>query len=333
MSSVPVNLERDITERDARPHESPSQYGSLVITPEQAADAINERFGLHPGFRTLHAKGTLCRGTFTATDEASGLTRAAHMQGPPVDVTARFSNGSGDPGAPDYDLDVRGMATTFHLADGSRTDIVAQTSPRFPVRSAEAFIELVRAGEPGLARLWRLPAFLLRHPGALPALRAAPEATRPPPSYAACGYYAIHAYRWVDSRGGSRHVRYRWVAQASDAAISRREARERGPDYLQAELRERLAREPARFTLQLQLAADGDPVDDPVAAWPDERQIVVAGTLELADAASGPADADGDALVFDPARVTDGIELSDDPILRFRPQAYSVSHQRRTSAP
>jgi hypothetical protein len=29
--------------------------------------------------------------------------------------------------------------------------------------------------------------------------------------------------------------------------------------------------------------------------------------------------------------MTDGIELSDDPILRFRPQAYSVSVARRSA--
>jgi catalase len=34
-------------------------------------------------------------------------------------------------------------------------------------------------------------------------------------------------------------------------------------------------------------------------------------------------------LVFDPVRVTDGIELSDDPILRFRSPAYRVSVERR----
>jgi catalase len=37
-----------------------------------------------------------------------------------------------------------------------------------------------------------------------------------------------------------------------------------------------------------------------------------------------------DVLVFDPTRVTDGIELSDDPILRFRPHAYAESVLRRT---
>jgi catalase len=35
-------------------------------------------------------------------------------------------------------------------------------------------------------------------------------------------------------------------------------------------------------------------------------------------------------LVFDPTRVTDGIELSGDPILAFRTQAYGVSIARRT---
>ena len=33
--------------------------------------------------------------------------------------------------------------------------------------------------------------------------------------------------------------------------------------------------------------------------------------------------------VFDPSRVTDGIECSDDPVLRFRPRAYSESIRRR----
>ena len=34
-------------------------------------------------------------------------------------------------------------------------------------------------------------------------------------------------------------------------------------------------------------------------------------------------------LGFDPVRVTDGIELSDDPILQYRSAAYSVSVARR----
>lgn len=82
---------------------------------------------------------------------------------------------------------------------------------------------------------------------------------------------------------------------------------------LRAELTERLTRGPARFELQIQIAGDTDPTDDPTALWPDERETVNAG-----------------ALVFDPTRVTAGIELSDDPILHFRSRAYSVSVERRS---
>jgi catalase len=77
------------------------------------------------------------------------------------------------------------------------------------------------------------------------------------------------------------------------------------------------------------IAGDGDPVDDSTAAWPDERERVEVGRLELA----GPdpeRERGGDILVFDPTRVTDGIELSGDPILRFRPEAYSASVVRRS---
>jgi catalase len=300
-----------------------------VVTPEQAVDAINERFGRHPGYRALHAKGTLCKGSFTAAPEAARLTRAAHFQGPPVDVTVRFSNGSGDPSWPDYTPAARGMATRFYLPDGSRTDLVALTAPRFPGRTPDDFVKLLRADKPGPARLLRLPAFLATHPRALGAALASAAALKPPPSYASCHYYAIHAFKWIDSGGGERYVRYRWLPEASDASISKKEAKKRGPDYLRREIRERLTREPVRFTLKLQLAMPEDRVDDPSAVWPDERETVVAGTLEVTGLEPG-GEAGDDGLVFDPTRVTDGIELSEDPVLRFRPRAYAVSLERRS---
>jgi catalase len=301
-----------------------------VITPEQAVDSINERFGRHPGHRALHAKGTFCKGQFTATPEAAKLTRAAHMQGTPVEATARVSNGAGNPKTPDYAPDVRGLAVSFHLPDGSRTDIVSQTAPRFPVRSPDAFIDLVRSSEIGPAGLWKLPLFLARHPGALPSLRKNLPALRPPASYATRRYYAIHAYKWIAADGSERWVRYTWLPEGAEENLSTRDAKGGGRDYLQEEIAERLGRGPVRFTLQLQVAADGDPADDPMAVWPEDRETVAAGTLELTELAP-EAEAGGEIFVFDPVRVSDGIELSDDPILRFRPEAYSISIERRTA--
>jgi catalase len=95
-----------------------------MLTPEQAIEAINQRYGRHDGYRALHAKGTVCTGTSTATPDVARLTRAAHVQGQPVAVTVRFSNGSGDPQSRDDAPDVRGMATKFRL--GSVEVVVEQ---------------------------------------------------------------------------------------------------------------------------------------------------------------------------------------------------------------
>jgi len=302
-----------------------------VITPKAAVDAINARFGRHEGVRALHARGTLCAGTFAATPQAAALTRAAHMSGEPVPVTVRFSNGSGDPADPDYAPDVRGMATKFYLPDGTRTDIVAQTAPRFPVRTPDAFIAFVRAMAPGPGQLVRLPLFLARHPETVRALPASAAAVKPPVSYATCRFYAIHSFRWLDADGGARWVRYRWLPEAGVASLSGKEAKARGREYLQEELRERLAREPVRFVLEVQIAREGDRVNDPNAPWRDDRETVEAGTLELT-ALDTERERRGDVLVFDPVRVTDGIELSDDPVLRFRTDAYAESIERRSGA-
>lgn len=300
----------------------------MSVTPQQAVDAANEAFGRHPGRRALHAKGTLLTGTFTATPQAAALTRAAHMQGEPVRALVRVSNGAGDPDRPDYAPDVRGLAVKFDLPGGTQTDIVAQTAPRFPFRTPEAFVEFVRAQGPGAAIAWRFPAYLLRHPRMLGPLRVNAPALRPPASYATCHYYAIHAYRFLDAAGGSCYVRYTWVPEAGDARLGARAAKARGRDYLQEEIRERLSTGSVRFTLELQIAGAGDDVDDPASVWPADRERVRAGTLEITQA--GATREDGEApLVFDPVRITDGIELSDDPVLQFRPSAYSESVSRR----
>jgi catalase len=298
---------------------------------EAVVDAINKLSGTHPGHRAAHAKGTLCSGSFLATPEAAAITRAAHMQGSPVPVTARFSNGGGDPGVPDYANEGRGLAVKLYLPDGTRTDMVALSLPAFFVRTPEDFLEFTRLRRPdpatGQPDMERLGEWLGKHPEAGAAIQAALSAPLPA-SYASIGYNGIHAFRWVNADGVARDVRFRWEPEGGVETLSQDEAREAGPDYLQEEIFTRL---PVAFRLVLQLAEPGDPVDDPTAAWPEERERVEVGRLEL----TGPEEErerDGDVLVFDPMRLTDGIEASDDPILRFRPRAYSVSVEMRSGA-
>lgn len=299
----------------------------MSADPKQAIETVNQVFGRHPGFRALHAKGALFRGTFKATPEAAALTKAVHMQGQEIPATFRLSNGAGDPEHPDYAPDPRGFAVKLYLPDESRTDIVAATSPLFPVKNPDGFIDFIKLQ----SAQWKLPLFLARHPEALRVLPAAAPTIKPPDSYATIPYYAIHAFKWIDAQGGDRYVRYTILPEGPVRRIGVREAKQRGRDYLQQDIQERVARGPVRFTLELQIAAPGDPTDDPSRGWPKDRQRVRAGTFEI----TGPEterEKDGDILVFDPTRVIDGIELSDDPVLRFRERAYGESVARRTSS-
>jgi catalase len=289
----------------------------------EAVDAINAISGAHPGHRAAHAKGTLLTGTFTPSADAARLTTAAHMQGEPCRVTVRFSNGGGDPGIPDYAREGRGMAVKFYLPDGIKTDIVGLSLPCFFARTPEDFIAFTEAR---LDPEKLMPEFLGAHPEALPAIQAA-LAADPPESYATCVYHSIHSFRWDDAEGGSCFVRYRFEPEAGERTLSGEEAKARGRDYLVEEI---LARGEPAFRLVVILAEEGDAIDDPTVAWPEERESVEAGRLVLTGPETG-RERDGDILVFDPTRVTPGIELSDDPILHFRPKAYSVSVERRTA--
>ena len=58
---------------------------------------------------------------------------------------------------------------------------------------------------------------------------------------------------------------------------------------------------------------------------------MVVGTLRI-EGLDHTRERDGDVLVFDPTRVTDGIEFSADAILHIRPDAYAVSVERRSGA-
>jgi catalase len=296
-------------------------------------DSLQAVYGVHPGYRAAHAKGVLCAATFTPTPHAAALTKAAHLAGPAVRAHVRFSNGSGDPHAPDAARDGRGMAVKFYLPSASTTDVVALSLPAFFARTPEdllAFNEARRidpsTGQPDLARVG---AYLAAHPEAMTAVNAA--ITHPiPASYTSLTYHSLHAYRFEAAEGLVRHGRYHLIPQADEANLSDDEAARRSPDYLHDELSKRLDRAPVDFHLTVELADDEDPVDDPTAMWPEGRTVVELGRLELTGLAFD-RERHGDVLVFDPTRVTDGIRVTDDPILLARPGAYSVSVARRTA--
>ena len=95
------------------------------------------------------------------------------------------------------------------------------------------------------------------------------------------------------------------------------------------ELEKRLSSGPFSYELRIQLAGPGDDTSDPTTAWPEDREIVTLGRMTISEFAGTECD----GMIFDPGRVIEGIERSDDPILHARSPAYSVSFARRTEVP
>jgi catalase len=298
-----------------------------ALSPQRAIERLQAAFGPPPGYRTLHAKGRFYTGTFTATPEATALGSAAHLDGAPHDVVVRWSNAGGNPRVPDPKPDIRGMAVKFRLPDGSATDLLGQTSPRFPTDDPEEFVSLTEAA----VHPWRLPLYLARHPAMIGALLAGAraKAVGSPESFAEVTFYPIHAYAWLAEDGTRSWVRY--ILRPTATKADRLDRSFSGPDRLGEEMAARLERGPVTHELWLQVAGEDHDPHRATAVWGGAREVLggrVVVTAELPDPETG-----GVPTVFDPTRVVPGIELSDDPILRYRTGAYSASVSRRMRHP
>ncbi|SDS35244.1 catalase [Paenibacillaceae bacterium GAS479] len=315
--------------------------------PARSVDAIEELSGTHPGKRRAHARGICAKGVFTPSGQAAQLTFAAHLQQTPCEAIIRFSNSAADPASRDLMSPAKGMAVQFQLpggqaargapdvlgapdvhgARGEKPVISAVTAPVFVARTPESFLEMMLAARDMTRRgdsiKDRLKGMLQLFPHAAEALTAI-SSLKPPASFASVPYYSIHAFYFVDANGRRRPVKYEWVPDAEEAHLPLIKAAVSSKDYLEDELRERLDASPIGFTLRLTLGEEWDPVDDSTSRWPSNRETLEAGHLFIHELIEEP-----DGLVMDPTVTGAGIELTPDPILNFRHDAYAVSFERR----
>ena len=298
-----------------------------------AANLFLQAFGNHPGFRLTHAKGIVCEGIFEPTAAASELSRAAHFSGKPVPVIVRFSNGTGLPQIPDGDpnSNPKGMAIRFKLPGGGVTDIVANGQNGFPAGTPADFVGFLRsflASGPDSPKPNPLEKFLATHPNTM---RFLSTPNPQPASFAAYSYFGNNSFIFVNARGQRHATRSQIVPLAGEQHLDAAVAAAKAPDFLFDELRSRITRAPVEFRLQVQIADPTDPTSDATLVWPDNRRKVALGTIRLTFVDPKSAETEK-GLTYDPTHLTDGIELSDDPLPAFRAQVYSISIARRQSA-
>ncbi len=305
----------------------------VVALANDLLQQFDQIFGVHPGFRAAHAKGLMLTGSFHPAAGAQSLTNAPHIVHASTPVTARFSNSTGLPQIGDNvsDANPRGFAIRFDLAEHVHTDIVSHSTDGFPTHDGYEFLAFLRAAAasgPDVPSPKPIEEFLAAHPAAL----AFVQAPKPfPSSFARETYFGVTAFAFTNAAGETKYGRYRILPELGNDFLTAEQAAGIGENYHYEEIAARVAKEPVRFRIVVQVADSSDTVDNATVHWPESRTLVDFGTVELT-AVMPDTLAQQKHIIFDPIPRVDGIEASADPLLELRAAIYLLSGRRRRTA-
>jgi hypothetical protein len=79
-------------------------------------------------------------------------------------------------------------------------------------------------------------------------------------------FFAVSAFKFTNADGTSRYGRYRVLPVAGNEYLDETEAAGPSPNFLFDEIKDRVAKEPVRFRVVVQLAEDGDIIDNATVA-------------------------------------------------------------------
>lgn len=303
---------------------------NLTPPKESALDLVNAlhaAFGEHHA-RAVHTKGVMFEGTFTPAPEAIAITKAPIFAQGTLPILVRFSLFAGVPTLPDNAAPAApsGFAVKIKENDGTEFDLESNQHNSFIVATVDefaVFLRAVGASGPGVAHPTPVEKFLETHPKA----KAFLGSLTYPASYATAAFFGVNAVKFTNAAGKSVYVRYRYAPRAGEHYLKPDELQEKGPNYLQEEIVQRVAKEPVVFDWYAQIAEPGDKIEDPSIAWPESRKLVKLGTFAIDRLPADPALADKRTL-FLPGQFHPGVEPAD-PMLILRNVAYPISFGQR----
>ncbi|RZI40957.1 catalase family peroxidase [Herbaspirillum sp. HC18] len=310
---------------------SPAAFADSTVNAGQVVKALEDSFGVHPGERRNHVKGTCALGEFIGNPDIARYSSSALFTGKPVPVVARFSVAGGNPNAPDTAKSPRGMALEFQLPEGHLQHMTMINTPVFGASSPKTFFDLTVATRPdpktGKPDPEKIKAFQASHPDNKEQAQFL-ETHNPPASYANSAYFGIHTFKFISKDNKTTLVRWQFVPQDGEKRLSDEELKSAGPNFLEPALIRRTQRDPVRWDMVVTIGEPGDPEDNPTLAWPPERRKIKAGVLTI-NAAMPQKGARCEPINYDPLVMSDGIKPTNDPVLLFRSPAYAVSVGKR----
>jgi len=304
-----------------------------AVTPVQVVQSLEGTFGVHPGRRRNHIKGTCALGEFVGAPATAALSRSELFSGKAIPVVARFSLAGGNPNAADATRNARGMALEFRLPGGALQHMTMLNTPVFGAANPETFNAMILANRPdpstGKPDPAKLREFLAAHPDAM-AQSTWFNTHNPPTSYANSAFFSIHTFKFLDAHSGVHNVKWRFVPRDGEKPLTAAEISGAPHDFLEQRLIERLSKGPVEWDMIVYVGEPGDPEDNATLAWPETRQHFTAGTLTISKAMPERG-AECEKINFNPLVMADGIAPTNDPVLLFRSPSYALSFAKRLS--
>ena len=302
-----------------------------ALTPARIADRFEALNGVHPGFRRNHAKGVCVSGYFESNGKGAALCKSSIFQTGRVPVVGRFSLGGGLPYAADSAQNVRGLGILFQLPNGEEWRTAMIDLPVFPVKTPQAFYELLLASAPdpasGKPDPAKMKTFIENNPEsakAFPLIGAKQKSS----GFANSSFNSLNSFRFISTSGAVSAVRWSLAPLEAFEAIAATDAQSTNKNQLFDSLIARIHHHALAWRLMITVAQPGDPTDDSSIPWPPERQQIEVGTLTIDHVESDDTSVARD-INFDPLVLPNGIAASDDPLLSARSAVYSQSFTRR----
>ena len=169
--------------------------------------------------RIVHARGSGAHGYFECYEALGDLTRASIFAeaGKRTPVFVRFSTVVGERGSTDTARDIRGFAVKFYTDEGN-WDLVGNNIPVFFIQDAMKFPDLVHAAKP--EPHFAMPQAATAHDTFWDFISLMPESAHVimwvmsdrgiPRSYRMMQGFGVHTFRFINSEGHSRFVKFHW---------------------------------------------------------------------------------------------------------------------------
>jgi catalase len=302
--------------------------------------------------RVVHARGSAAHGYFQVYESMAEYTKAGFLQDPAVitPVFVRFSTVAGSRGSTDLARDVRGFAVKFYTQQGN-FDIVGNNIPVFFIQDALKFPDLVHAVKPEPHN--EIPQAASAHDTFWDFISLMPESMHMimwvmsdraiPRSFRMMEGFGVHTFRFINSKGKSRFVKFHWKPLLGLHSVVWDEAQKisgKDPDFHRRDLWEAIENgNYPEWELGVQIVEEKDEhkfsfdLLDPTKIIPEElvpvRRI---GKLTLN---RNPDNffAETEQVAFHVGNIVPGIDFTNDPLMQGRLFSYTDTQLIRLGGP